>query len=152
MTSSVVDASIVLRWYLPGEEAEAESRRLLDEYLRGQVRLMAPGLLPHEIINGVIVAGRRGRIPQGEDQRVVQSFVDLEIPLIDVTPLYERILWFSKTYQRSAYDGAYLALAENLQVPLITGDRKLYQALRLHIPWILWIGEYKGPPGLSASP
>ncbi len=45
-------------------------------------------------------------------------------------------------YERSAYDGAYLALAEEAGNKLVTGDRHLYNAVKDHLPWVLWIEDY----------
>jgi hypothetical protein len=45
-------------------------------------------------------------------------------------------------FNRSAYDAAYLALAEGSEQPLITGDSRLYHAVRKHLDWVQWIGDY----------
>ena len=36
-------------------------------------------------------------------------------------------------------------LAENLGTQLITGDRRLYNAVSAQLPWVLWIGDYQTP-------
>jgi len=40
------------------------------------------------------------------------------------------------------YDAAYLALAERLNTQLITGDRRLYNAVSPQLSWVVWIGDY----------
>jgi predicted nucleic acid-binding protein len=41
-----------------------------------------------------------------------------------------------------AYDAAYLALAEATDQPLITGDRRLYSAVHVHLDWVQWLGDH----------
>lgn len=52
------------------------------------------------------------------------------------------IHWVSQ-YERSAYDAAYLALAYRLNMPFITGDKGLYNAVGKDVDWIIWVGNYK---------
>jgi predicted nucleic acid-binding protein len=49
-------------------------------------------------------------------------------------------------FDRSAYDAAYLALAEATGQSLITGDRRLFNAVQEHLTWVHWIGEYAQSP------
>lgn len=49
-------------------------------------------------------------------------------------------------HNRSAYDAAYLALADALNAQLITADRRLYNAVHQKLGWVLWITDYR-PPG-----
>ena len=46
-------------------------------------------------------------------------------------------------FDRPAYDAAYLALAEADAQPLITGDARMYNAVREHLDWVQWIGDYQ---------
>jgi predicted nucleic acid-binding protein len=60
----------------------------------------------------------------------------------DISGLEEEILGFTLEYGCTAYDGAYLALAAKESAPFITGDSRLYQAVREKLPWVLWLGDY----------
>ena len=55
---------------------------------------------------------------------------------------WQQLLPLALRFDRSAYDAAYLALAEKTKEPLITGDRRLYRAVREHLDWVQWMGDY----------
>jgi predicted nucleic acid-binding protein len=44
-------------------------------------------------------------------------------------------------FDRSAHDAAYLTLAEAGGEPPITGDLRLYNAVRDQLDWMRWIGD-----------
>ncbi|MBW1677804.1 MAG: type II toxin-antitoxin system VapC family toxin [Deltaproteobacteria bacterium] len=46
-------------------------------------------------------------------------------------------------YNRSAYDSAYLALAQSKGFWFLTGDKRLFNAMEQALPWVKWIGDYQ---------
>ena len=52
------------------------------------------------------------------------------------------MLPMARKFSLSAYDAAYLALALDSNQPLITGDKRLYNAVHAHLDWVLWIEAY----------
>lgn len=53
----------------------------------------------------------------------------------------DRILEIAAEHGRSAYDAAYVALAEHLGVDLITADERLYNALADTHPEVRFLGD-----------
>lgn len=50
--------------------------------------------------------------------------------------------WATRLGQARAYDGFYLALAQELAAPLYTGDKRLVHGARqLGVNWVIWVGE-----------
>jgi hypothetical protein len=49
----------------------------------------------------------------------------------------------SGQYQRSAYDSAYLALAQWQSVWFVTGDKRLFNAVGYVLSWVKWLGDYQ---------
>ena len=47
MKIAVVDASVVLKWYLPDEKYSHKALRLLDNYIADELDLLAPSLLEY---------------------------------------------------------------------------------------------------------
>jgi predicted nucleic acid-binding protein len=50
MPKLVVDASVVIKWFVP-EPLSLEARRILEDYRAGAIDLFAPGLLNAEVGN-----------------------------------------------------------------------------------------------------
>ena len=138
----IVDASVVLRGFFPDEEGHAKAQALIRAYAQGEIELHAPTLLPYEVTNAVLQAIRRDRISPEKGREILTAFEGLGIPTVDVS--WQQTLELAHTYDRSAYDGAYLALAEETGSKLVTGDRRLYNAVKDRLPWVLWIEDY--PP------
>jgi predicted nucleic acid-binding protein len=102
---------------------------------------VAPSLLSYEVINGLMNARRRGRISEDKIQTALSGFVSLDISLIEVSGFYTRLVHFCKTFNRSAYDASYLAVAENEGIPLVTADEGLYNSVKKRLTWVKWIGD-----------
>jgi predicted nucleic acid-binding protein len=134
----IVDASVILSAFFP-DEAQAQAQALIRDHVMGRVELAAPALLLYEVTNAVVQARRRGRITEEQAQDVLTSFEGLEIALQPVS--WQQMLPLAVRYDRSAYDAAYLALAERSRQPLITGDRRLYHAVHEDLDWVQWIGD-----------
>lgn len=100
--------------------------------------------------------GAKGSPSSKDAREVLAAMNTLKLEERGVEGLEERILGITQRYQRKAYDGTYLALAEHEGAPLITGDERLYNAVKGELPWVRWIGEYKAiaekRPKLPHSP
>ena len=141
MNRSVIDASLVLKWYLADEEFGETSLRLLQRYLDDEIELLAPTLLEYEIMNALVYAQRKGRIEPENISLALEGFFDLGMDLAPVANLFPRILFFCQNYKCSAYDSSYLALAEAEGIDLITADRKLFATVKTDLKWVKWIGD-----------
>ena len=137
----MIDASLVLKWYLADEEFGETSLRLLQRYLDDEIELLAPTLLEYEILNALVYAQRKGRIEPENISLALEGFFDLGMDLAPVANLFPRILFFCQNYKCSAYDSSYLALAEAEGIDLITADRKLFATVKTDLKWVKWIGD-----------
>jgi predicted nucleic acid-binding protein len=87
-------------------------------------------------------------ISDEQAETILSSFEGLGIALRPVT--WQQMLPLALRFDRSAYDAAYLALAEETAQPLIAGDSWMYHAVREHLDWVQWLGDYS-PAGLWAA-
>ncbi|MCL2541568.1 MAG: type II toxin-antitoxin system VapC family toxin [Nocardioidaceae bacterium] len=117
----VVDASVLVTALTDaGAHGETARARLRGEQLR------APELIDVEVIS--VLRGRvaGGKLPEHRAQDAVNDLAALSFPRASHRPLAGRI--WALRHDLSAYDAAYVALAELLEVPLLTADARLSRA------------------------
>lgn len=135
-----IDASVVLRGFFPDEEGQAAAQAILHAYVQQEIDLQAPTLLPYEVTTAILQAVRRKHIDLRKGKEILTTFFGLCIRTGEVS--WQRVFELACTYERSAYNRAYLALAEQMGSKLVTGDRRLDDVVKEHLPWVLWIGDY----------
>ena len=140
MKRLVIDASVALKWFLLDEKYGDRALDLLERFVRGELDLAAPSLLVYEVINGLVIAQRKGRIAEEKVLSSISGFLNLGITFVDVAGLEARVLHFCRVYDRSAYDASYLAVAEQDSLALVTGDERLYNSTKGNAAWVKWIG------------
>lgn len=135
----ILDASVLLSAFFP-DEAQPQAHAVLREHEAGRERLKAPALLVYEMTNAVLKAERRARISSEQANEILNAAAGLDIELFPME--WGESLPLARRFGRSAYDAAYLALAEQLGEQLITGDLRLYNAVHPALGWVLWIGDF----------
>ena len=118
----VVDASVILDLILAQSAAEAIGRRLFAP----SETLHAPELLDLEVLQVLRRHWRAGSLSASRGEIAVADLDDLPVIRHPHGELVERI-WQLRA-DVTAYDAAYLALAEALDAPLVTQDARLARA------------------------
>jgi len=136
----VIDASVLLKAYFQDESGHVAAQALIRSYARGECDFIAPSLITYEMINACLVAHRKGRIPLDVAKGLLEEMLLLEIRTEEVRHLSSRIFDIARRYKRSAYDASYIALAEAQKCNLITGDRRLYNAVSRQLGWVKLLG------------
>ena len=132
---------MVLKWQLDDEEAVTQAVALRDDFLlRGQVIVVAPMLLVFEVTNGLLTAARQRRLSREQAEEGLALLLAAGIQLLAVDAA--RVFSLAMRWKLSAYDGAYLGLAEKLGSAVWTGDRAFYTACRGKGSRVRWIGDY----------
>ena len=127
----MVDASVAFKWLVPdsAEEDVPAAKALLADHMEGRAKIIIPALLYFEVGN-ILLFGRSR--PPLED--ALEALTDLfSIPLEVVPPAMasaNATLQLASLRGISYYDATYVALAELLDCPLITADRRLAQRAR----------------------
>ena len=123
MNEVVLDASVVLKWFhTDGERQVEEARELRDRFETGELYVLAPSLLWLELVN---VAARRWRWSGKQLDRLAA-----ELPYLGfetVQPGLGRLAAWAAT-GLSAYDAAYVTVAEEAGVHLVTDDAEIVVA------------------------
>jgi predicted nucleic acid-binding protein len=126
----VLDASYAASWFLP-DELSTESERLLAEVQAGKLALCVPELWIYEMANLLRMAGKRKRLSPESVRDATLLLEEIPMERFSHAPsLMLRWLALAERHDLSAYDAAYLELAERLNLPLKTLDQKLRQAAK----------------------
>jgi predicted nucleic acid-binding protein len=122
----VVDASALLEALLRTPAAQAVERRLLDP----RETLHAPHLLDVEVAQVVRRYAAAGEIDRERGRAALADLADFPLRRYPHDFLLPRV--WELRHNLTAYDAVYVALAEALDAPLITRDRRLADAASRH--------------------
>jgi predicted nucleic acid-binding protein len=122
----VVDASALLEALLRTPAAQAVERRLFDP----RETLHAPHLLDVEVAQVVRRYAAAGEIDRDRGRAALADLADFPLRRYPHDFLLPRV-WELRD-NLTAYDAVYVALAEALDAPLITRDRRLAAAATRH--------------------
>jgi predicted nucleic acid-binding protein len=118
----VLDASAVIDWLIQSPVGQSIERRI---YSRSET-LHAPHLIDIEVAQVVRRLAREATISDQRAEAAIHDLLSLRIVRYPHSTLLRRI-WLHR-HNLSAYDAAYVALAEQLGAPLITCDKRLAAA------------------------
>jgi predicted nucleic acid-binding protein len=123
----VIDTSVTMAWCFEDEATEG-TESLLESLVQDEA--VVPSIWKFEVTNVLLVAERRSRINEAQASRFLDLLAQLPIR-VDVSPVDARsLLSAGRQHGLTAYDSAYLVLAERLGAPLATLDQKLAAASR----------------------
>ena len=124
----VVDASVVLRWFVEQEPGADAARAWLERFAEDADLFIAPDLLRFEVLGGLARLQRQhdegwARTAFGRFERLGLRLIptDLEIAL--------RAIDLSRTLGIGGYDAVYLAHAESLRTSWLTADQRVLRQL-----------------------
>jgi predicted nucleic acid-binding protein len=127
----VVDASVLVKWFLHQQEANRDRALALRElHISGRSTIFIPQLALLEVLNAV----RFSPTAKEEDGALaLEALEDLHLetkpPEIALVRKANAIAW---AYKITIYDAVYVALAEQVGYPLITADETMLKRLKGH--------------------
>ena len=114
----VVDSSVVFDFLVHRNGSDQVTARFIEEGFA----FHAPGILTIELVS-ILRNHQRGRGPDPEDEEIFADFLTFPVTIHPHLPLLPRI--WQLRHNITPYDASYVALAELLNIPLLTRDRKL---------------------------
>ena len=124
VSAFVVDASVVVKWFVPEIHTDA-ARRLLTlphEYF-------APDLLFAEAANTIWKKIRRGELTAEQGQQIVDDIGGIAVETVPCRVLAVDAHELANATSQTVYDSLYLALAIRLKTRMLTADERLAAAV-----------------------
>jgi predicted nucleic acid-binding protein len=130
----VVDASVAVKWFVPEIHSEAALR-----ILKGERDLLVPDLVWGEVGNILWKKRQRSEVTDEDARFVLQQLGRFKLAVHSSQELAETAWALATRLNRTYYDSLYLALSESQSCPLVTADRRLFNAVSpsgLNLIWI----------------
>ena len=127
MSVFVVDASLVIKWFVPEVDSDA-ARRWLD----ASHDYVAPDLLFPETGNTVWKKVRRGELSPDDGQQLATDLSVIAVEAVSMRGLLPDAHALALRTGITVYDATYLALAVRLETQVITGDDRFARRLADH--------------------
>jgi predicted nucleic acid-binding protein len=145
----VIDASVAVKWVVPEANSEAATRLLTDGAI-----LAAPSHWLAEIGTTLwAMASVRKIMTRDQAEQRIQWVGELVVQETPVRTLLSTASAIAFDLGLTVYDTLYLALAEKVQIPLVTADRKLFKQAKASARFdgrVLWLADL--PDGDGAPP
>ncbi|MBI3666316.1 MAG: type II toxin-antitoxin system VapC family toxin [Acidobacteria bacterium] len=125
MTRYVVDASVVVKWFVPEIHSEAALQFTVSE-----CELLAPDFLLTEVGNILWKKIRRAELTRNEGREVLRVLRRAPLQIHPSELLLQPAFEIACSTGRSVYDSLYLGLAVLRRCRAVTADRRLYNALQ----------------------
>lgn len=138
-----IDASVVVK-LLVREDDSVQARSLLQSFAASGHTLVAPGLLLFETVSVLRRRVARGVLSPVAARAALDLLLGLPVAFPAPDGLVDRT-WILAAHfgQGVAYDCFYLALADLLEVPFWTADRRFYDAVRKELGWVHLLEEFQ---------
>jgi len=124
VTLWVVDASVIIKWYVP--EGDYEAARAMRT---AETALAAPDLLFSEMANILWKLVRRDEMTASRAIEIIEEVAAAPFIAVSNQSLAQDALDLAIATGLSAYDASYVALAIRIDKILITADEKLVRKL-----------------------
>ena len=138
MKRAVIDASVLVKLFFKEEHSEAA-----EGYVRTIPELFAPDLIWSEAASVIWKRYRRGELDPKDASEIAAQLLSLPLGIRASADLIPDALELAIQFDRTVYDSLYVALAVKTNSVMLSGDRRLVNALA-DTPlekYVAWIGD-----------
>ncbi|MBW2339736.1 MAG: type II toxin-antitoxin system VapC family toxin [Deltaproteobacteria bacterium] len=142
----VIDASLAAMWAVP-ETYSNHAFALARQWAQKHTHLIAPCLMLTEVTNAFYKRVARRDMELNTAIAALHLVLEFGIEIREEPGLHSRSMELSHQLKRpTTYNCHYLALAENHNCELWTGDQRFYNSVKETMHQVKWIGNYIPPP------
>ena len=138
----VVDVSVGIKLFIPEEHSPEAKGLFLGIADNPSFQPFVPDLFYAECANILWKYVRRSGYSASDAIKDITGPKSLSLKSVPTARLMPKALDLALKWEISAYDGCYVALAEELKSPLITADQKLFKRLQKGPAPVKWIGDF----------
>jgi predicted nucleic acid-binding protein len=144
--SCVVDANVALKLFFeqPGSDRAEALFALLES--RPRTRFYVPDFFYAECVSALTLYARQAKVPLQEIRQDLTEMLALSLQALSTAELAVDALDITLKHAISGYDAFYVALAQRLNLPLVTADEKLARTLRNKPFQIQLLSAFHAPP------
>jgi len=140
---AVVDSNILVAATVPGPYSAAAARQL-ELWIQEDTVLFAPALWVYEAVSALRKFVVYKDLSKERERTLLSALLAIRVEGVPATEgLHQGALeWARRLDHFVAYDSAFLALAEYLEAPFWSADRKLVRRLRgMGVDWVYDVTE-----------
>lgn len=138
MKISIIDSSIVFKWFSKGEIDRDLALNLLNKHISKKIQLMVPDLIFYEVANAWATKSTLSAI---EVEVNLNKLEEANLVIEQISFKFIKLAaMFSKRYHVSVYDAIYAVVAEEKKCDLITADDRFVK--KVNLPFVKKLADY----------
>ena len=142
MSDIIVDSCVVVKCVLAEEDSD-QAEHLFRSVRGSGDRLIVLDMALAEAANAVWKQHHRGLITLSDASRFFGDLLAAPLEIRSAHRLLEAAFEIAMKYDRSIYDALFVALANERQLPGITADKPLWQAVHADFPNIMLLRDWR---------
>ncbi|MHB1334698.1 MAG: type II toxin-antitoxin system VapC family toxin [Candidatus Humimicrobiaceae bacterium] len=124
----IIDSSVIIKWfYKKNEEDLEQANYFYNKSLKGYDIIVVPDLLIYEILN---FFKTKKEIPDDDVSTILNEIYNTISVLGIGNNLFKKAFKIARANDITIYDSIYISLSEELEIPFITADSKLYEIMK----------------------
>lgn len=147
----VVDASVAIKLFVPEPLTEQAETFFATLAIHPASRLYVPDLFFSECANILWKYVWRAGYPAEDARQDVADLLALAVHGVSTATLAAEALEIALAHRVTVYDACYVALAAQLQAPLLTADEALVRKLQPTAHRVKWLGDFPVTPRPPAT-
>ena len=127
MSTVVVDASVIVKWFVEEENSD-KAIKIRDKYIEGEIKLIAPEIITFEVLNALYY---KKLFSESEMKEISEALNSYSFGLYSLEGKYaEKTVEVAFKNSVTIYDASYISLAVMKNTYMYTADEKLIEKLK----------------------
>ena len=127
MEKVVIDASVVVKWFIE-EEASEEALAIRTQFIEGEIELMSPSVLNYEVLNALKYSTLYNIQELIIAATALENYGIIQVPLNG--EYAKQVVTIALENEISIYDAAYIGLAEIMETQVYTADIQMSEKVQ----------------------